>query len=75
LRVLVAFLGSYRRMPGHYLDCITTASFQIISIQTPSGLNTGKSREISRLKAYEVLRRIFGPKRDKIIGGWRKLQN
>jgi hypothetical protein len=22
-----------------------------------------------------VLRRIFGPKRDKIIGGWRKLLN
>jgi hypothetical protein len=23
----------------------------------------------------EVLRRIFGPKRDEIIGGWRKLYN
>jgi hypothetical protein len=22
-----------------------------------------------------VLRRIFGPKRDKIVGGWRKLHN
>jgi hypothetical protein len=22
-----------------------------------------------------VLRRIFGPKRDEIIGGWRKLRN
>jgi hypothetical protein len=22
-----------------------------------------------------VLRRIFGPKRDKVIGGWRKLHN
>jgi hypothetical protein len=23
----------------------------------------------------KVLRRIFGPKRDEVIGGWRKLQN
>jgi hypothetical protein len=22
-----------------------------------------------------VLRRIFGPKRDKVVGGWRKLHN
>jgi hypothetical protein len=34
-------------------------------------------REEHRLKVFEnrVLRRIFGPKRDEIIGGWRKLQN
>jgi hypothetical protein len=33
--------------------------------------------EEHRLRALEnkVLRRIFGPKRDKIIGGWRKLHN
>jgi hypothetical protein len=23
----------------------------------------------------KVLRRIFGPKRDEVIGGWRKLRN
>jgi hypothetical protein len=30
-----------------------------------------------RLRAFEnrVLRRIFGPKRDEVTGGWRKLQN
>jgi hypothetical protein len=30
-----------------------------------------------RPREYEnrVLRRIFGPKRDKIIGGWKKLHN
>jgi hypothetical protein len=30
-----------------------------------------------RLRAFEnrILRRIFGPKRDKVIGEWRKLQN
>jgi hypothetical protein len=30
-----------------------------------------------RLKVFEnrVLRRIFGPKRDEVTGGWRKLHN
>jgi hypothetical protein len=34
-------------------------------------------REEHRLRVYEnkVLRRIFGPKRDEVKGGWRKLQN
>jgi hypothetical protein len=34
-------------------------------------------REEHRLKVFEnrVLRRIFGPKRDEVTGGWRKLYN
>ena len=34
-------------------------------------------REECRLKVFEnrVLRRIFGPKRDKVTGEWRKLHN
>ena len=34
-------------------------------------------REERRLKVSEnrVLRRIFGPKRDEVIGEWRKLHN
>jgi hypothetical protein len=34
-------------------------------------------REEHRLRAFEnmVLRRIFGPKRDEVKGGWRKLHN
>jgi hypothetical protein len=34
-------------------------------------------REESRLRVFgnRVLRRIFGPKRDEMIGGWRKLHN
>jgi hypothetical protein len=34
-------------------------------------------REERRLRVFEnrVLRRIFGPKRDEMIGGWRKLHN
>jgi hypothetical protein len=34
-------------------------------------------REEHRLRVFEnrVLRRIFGPKRDKVTGGWRRLHN
>jgi hypothetical protein len=34
-------------------------------------------REEYRLRVFEnkVLRRIFGPKRDEVTGGWRKLHN
>jgi hypothetical protein len=34
-------------------------------------------REEHRLRVFEnrALRRIFGPKRDKVTGGWRKLHN
>jgi hypothetical protein len=34
-------------------------------------------REEHRLKVFEntVLRRIFGPKRDEVTGGWRKVHN
>jgi hypothetical protein len=34
-------------------------------------------REEHRLRVFEnrVLRKIFGPKRDEVIGGWRKLHN
>jgi hypothetical protein len=35
-------------------------------------------REENRLRVFEnppVLRRIFGPKRDEVTGGWRKLHN
>jgi len=34
-------------------------------------------REESRLRVFEnrELRRIFGPKRDKVTGEWRKLHN
>jgi hypothetical protein len=34
-------------------------------------------REEHRLRVFvnRMLRRIFGPKRDEVIGGWRKLHN
>jgi hypothetical protein len=31
--------------------------------------------EILRVIENRVLRRIFGPKRDEVTGGWRKLHN
>jgi hypothetical protein len=36
-----------------------------------------KLREEHRLRVFEnrVLRRIFGPERDEVTGGWRKLHN
>jgi hypothetical protein len=36
-----------------------------------------KLREEHRLRVFEnrVLRRIFGPRRDKVMGDWRKLHN
>jgi hypothetical protein len=30
---------------------------------------------LSRVFENKVLRRIFGPKRDEVTGGWRKLHN
>ena len=34
-------------------------------------------REVRRLRVFEnrVLRRVFGPKRDRMTGEWRKLHN
>jgi hypothetical protein len=34
-------------------------------------------REEHRLRVFEnrLLRRIFGPKRDEMVGGWRKVHN
>jgi hypothetical protein len=34
-------------------------------------------REEHRLRVFEsrVLRRIFGPKREEVMGGWRRLHN
>jgi hypothetical protein len=39
--------------------------------------NTNTVREEHRLRVFEnrVLRRIFGPKRDEVTRGWRKLHN
>jgi hypothetical protein len=41
------------------------------------GVETLTLREEHRLRVFEnrLLRRIFGPKRDEVMGGWRKLHN
>jgi hypothetical protein len=36
---------------------------------------TLRKEQILRVFENEVLRRIFGPKRDEVTGDWRKLQN
>jgi hypothetical protein len=39
--------------------------------------SSGRLRKDHRLRVFEnrVLRRIFGPKRDEVTGGWRKVHN
>jgi hypothetical protein len=41
------------------------------------GNNLGNFKHLNRVMVFEnrVLRRIFGPKRDEVIGGLRKLHN
>jgi hypothetical protein len=50
-----------------------------VSIITVYGCETWSLtlREKHRLRVFEnrVLRRIFGPKRNEVTGGWRKLHN
>jgi hypothetical protein len=53
-----------------------------MSIILPVILYVCKTRSLTlkeeyRLRVFEnkVLRRIFGPKRDEVTGGWRKLHN
>jgi hypothetical protein len=47
------------------------------SFNKPTKLAALTLREEHRLRVFEnrVLRRIFGPKRDEVTGGWRKLHN
>jgi hypothetical protein len=44
----------------------------VLIISTPSKFFT---HFLSLSSSLRVLRRIFGPERDEIIGGWRKLRN
>jgi hypothetical protein len=49
-------------------------------MEVGQGPNVGcsaKGKKIYRLRVFEnrVLRRIFGPKRDEVTGGWRKLHS
>jgi hypothetical protein len=34
-----------------------------------------REEDVLRMSENTMLRRIFGPKRDEVIGGWRKLHN
>jgi hypothetical protein len=64
----VLLLGKKKKIPiicryRIWLICIETWSLTL--------------REECRLRVFEnrVLRRVFGPKRDKVTGEWRKLHN
>jgi hypothetical protein len=62
---------------------LENAGIQILSFKFVSAVLYGcitwslTLREEHRLRMFEnrVLRRIFGPKRDELTGGWRKLHN
>jgi hypothetical protein len=44
-------------------------------VQMPTGYLT--LREEHRMRVFEnmVLRRIFGPRKEEVVGGWRRLHN
>jgi hypothetical protein len=53
-------------------------NWKFYAINIANKLNLRKTiREERRLRVFEnrVLRRVFGPKRDEVTGGWRKLHN
>jgi hypothetical protein len=53
---------------------LTSGNLRVLSSRMTWSLTV---REEHRLRVFEnmVLRRIFGPKRDEVIGEWRKLHN
>jgi hypothetical protein len=48
----------------------------VVTAAVPASANNiYRARERVRVFENRVLRRIFGPKRDEVTGGWRKLHN
>jgi hypothetical protein len=66
---------------GTYFLLIVASAFAGVLVYKKAILHCFQSRntlrEARRLRVLEnrVLRRIFGSKRDEVIGGWRKLHN
>jgi hypothetical protein len=63
-----------------YFECLLLHKYKTIILpEVLYGCETSslKLREEHRLRMFEnrVLRRIFGPERDEVTGGWRKLHN
>jgi hypothetical protein len=75
----------YHSVHNHLSSCLLAENIKIRTYKTiilPVVLYGCETwfltlREAHRLWVFEnrVLRRIFGPKRDEVTGGWRKLQN
>jgi hypothetical protein len=72
--VIMRVLLTYTLNMKDYKKFLQNYNFTSFSMGVKSGL---KLREEHRLNVFEnwVLGRIFGPKRDVLIGGWRKLHN
>jgi hypothetical protein len=70
---------SFHRLLHTHLPSGAGTIGQLVA-DVPSGFSVIPSKETKKkntLRMFEnrVLRRIFGPKRDEVIGGWRKLHN
>jgi hypothetical protein len=73
--------ASYHSVQNLLSSCLSK-NINIKTVSLPMVLYGCKTcpvtiREEHRLRVFEnrVLRRIFGPKRDEMTGGWRKLHN
>jgi hypothetical protein len=67
---------------GQVIPCLFKIHFDVKSIILPVVLYECETwsltlREEHRLRVFEnrVLKRMFGPKRDEVKGGWRELHN
>jgi hypothetical protein len=60
------------------LFCLRTAKIDVLPVVLHGSETWSLTlKEEHRLRVFEnrVFRRIFGPKRDEVTGGWRKLHN
>jgi hypothetical protein len=65
------------RHPPSLEDGNTSSFPNVVFSRIPDEGKFQKPSNSDRLRVFEnrVLRRIFGPKRDEVTGGWRKLHN
>jgi hypothetical protein len=70
-------LPSRRAAQWNNSDILSKSNDRQLHLQQAGASPSPALREEHRLRVFEnrVLRRIFGPKRDEMTGGWRKLHN
>jgi hypothetical protein len=54
------------------MNCLKKIIFLVVLCSHESWSLTLRQEQRLRVIEYRVLRKIFGPKRDKVTGGWRK---